>query len=313
MMTQPPPPQEYPLLEEALSRQRPHILIAQYTGRRRASHSNNVSDTYEHFLALTSKINIAYAEKWGYDYWILRGLPFGGPHLNVSYTVERHVVLGQRQEIPLPSSDAAVEEEEEFHSFSRATYNKLTLLQLALQNEESFDGLVLLDADAMMYDFSRDIADLLSPHSVLVAHKTSPNSTSGSINVGVTLWNLRHPLAPLVYQRWRDGCVHRILHQPHKLDDDQAPLQHILKHELDSARRDRVVTALAGPEFHYASATFVRHFIRPAGSTWRGNDHHCNSTACDGGDRLRLEKMQRSIAEVCARYEGVCDDDDANH
>jgi hypothetical protein len=294
------------LFEEVPTPGRHRILMAQYTGR--AVDSNDLDDTYERFLALTSKINIAYAKMWGYDYWILRGLPFSGPHLNASFTLERHVVQGQLQEIA-QSNLVDVSKEKSSAPYSRATYNKLTLLQLALQNDrDQLDGLLILDADAMMYDFSRDIADLLSPNTVLVAHGTNTNAThsnastssSGSINVGVTLWNLRHPLAPLVYQRWRDRCVRRIRYHPDKIDDDQAPLQHILKYELDAERRSRVVTALESKEFHYASGTFVRHFIRPAGSMWT-----INGTA--DGDALRLEKMQRSIADVCARYEGVCD------
>jgi hypothetical protein len=301
------------LFEEVPSiSRRHHIVMAQYTGRSRAADNNTTDDTYERFLSLTSKINIAYARKWGYDFWILRGLPFSGPHLNASYTLERHVIQGQLQEIPQSISEDANEVEPTM-SYSRATYNKLTLLQLALQEEdESLHGILILDADAMMYDFSRDIAGLLLPNTVVVAHSTNTNnattnsdaSSSGSINVGVTLWNIRHPLAPLVYQRWRDRCVRRILYHPDKMDDDQAPLQHILKYELDAERRSRVVTALEGKEFHYASGTFVRHFIRPAGSTW-------TSYSTADGDALRLQKMQRSIAEVCARNQGVCDAADA--
>ena len=186
---------------------------------------------------------------------------------------------------------------------SRSTYNKIAILELALL-EKQYDGLLLLDADAMMYDFSRDIADLLSPKFVLMAHKTnfSEGTHTGSINVGVTLWNLRHTLTPYVAQRWKSNCLRRILyHKDDKLDDDQAPLQFLLKQELDQYRRDKVVVAVE-EEFYYARGTFVRHFIRPAGTTWTNHTIDSEST--------RLLKIERSVHDVCTKYHLMCDDDD---
>jgi hypothetical protein len=48
--------------------------------------------------------------------------------------------------------------------------------------------------DAMMYDFSRDIAHLLPQDKMLVAHKVvrGDSPVTANINIGVTLWNLQH-------------------------------------------------------------------------------------------------------------------------
>ena len=65
------------------------VLIAQYSGA-----AGN--GTYDTFLAVTSKINQAYAIAWKYDYLILKGTPYVAPHFNASFAVERFVVDGQR-------------------------------------------------------------------------------------------------------------------------------------------------------------------------------------------------------------------------
>ncbi len=57
-----------------------------------------------------------------------------------------------------------------------------------------YDKLLILDMDAMMYDFSRDIAHLLPQDKMLVAHKVvrGDSPVTANINIGVTLWNLQH-------------------------------------------------------------------------------------------------------------------------
>jgi hypothetical protein len=286
---------------------RRHILIAQYTATRYMNIEGDVDveNIYEQFLSVTSKINAAYAIQWNHDYWIMRGIAFIDPYepSQHHFHIERLVMDGVRQNVR-----NIISGQNESHDIlstipdSRATYNKITLLELALMDQK-YDGILILDADAMMYDFSRNIADLLSPHkTVLIAQKTTNSSDdphTGSINVGVTLWNLRHKLTPYVVKRWKDKCVQRIMyHSDDKIDDDQAPLQYLLKYELDQNRRNKVVYAMDN-EFHYARGLFVRHFIRPSGSVWT------NSTL--DSDLIRLSKMKTSANDVCVRYHPVCD------
>jgi hypothetical protein len=276
----------------AVNRGGKHLLIAQY-----AAASSLSNGTYDNFLDTTSKINQAYAIAWRHDYLILRGIPFAGPDLNETFSLHWYVVDGERisqyeenigHELQDPALSSAPE--------SRATYNKVALLELALFDfDQKYDRLLILDADAMLYDFSRDIALLQPDTPVLLAHKTNHSDVpgTGSINVGVTLWNLRNARTPLIWQRWMYKCLNRI--QQGKDDDDQAPLQDLLKHHLDQEKRDQVVYAV-DKEFAYARGRFVKHFIRPDGTTW---DNASVAT--------RLDKMEKAATDVCARYHPICD------
>jgi hypothetical protein len=286
---------------------RRRLLIAQYTASTRSSVLT--TNIYDQFLEITSKINTVYAMQWQHDYWIMRGIGFTDPNVTSQqyYTIEQHVINGQRQSLDNvdPVNEKTMDNNQHRNTNtvppSRSTYNKITILELALM-DKAYDGVLILDADAMMYDFSRDVSDLLSPNSVLIAHKTnhSHGPHTGSINVGVTLWNLRHKLTPYVLQRWKDKCLHRIAHHSDdKLDDDQSPLQNLLKRELDQNRRNKVVFAV-DYEFYYARGTFIRHFIRPASSVWT------NSTI--DSETIRLNKIERCVTEICTKYHPVCAD-----
>lgn len=274
-----------------------HLLIAQY-----AASSSASNGTYDKFLDISSKINQAYAIMWKYDYLILKGIPYSGPHLNESFEVQRYVVDGERIiTIEGDNNDATRTRSHLINPSplvpeSRATYNKVALLEMALLDTK-YDSLLILDADAMLYDFSRDIITLLplDEGALLVAHKTNHSDVpgTGSINVGVTLWNLRNRITPLVLDRWKTMCLRRIQHG--KDDDDQAPLQNILKDDINQTQRDRVVYAIS-KEFAYANGRFVRHFIRPAGSTW-----------ANVSSARRLANMEQTSSKVCARYHPICE------
>jgi hypothetical protein len=235
---------------------------------------------------------------------------------------------------------------------SRSTYNKVALLELALFNHTTnivdddanihssnctvddgdkdwdedpfhvYDRLLILDADAMMYDFSQNIATLLPEDDelVLVAHKNhadDPEAT-GSINIGVSLWNLRNPYTPYIVQRWRQKCWDRIRNQ--RNDDDQAPLQEIIKYDLDDKRREQVVLALS-EEFRFGKGTFVKHFFRAPHQpnninqttasldSWNPLSYVKTSTQAESSGQQRIAKIQATAREVCERYQ-VCEEEE---
>lgn len=275
-----------------------HLLIAQY-----AALSSSSNGAYDQFLDITSKLNQAYAIAWKYDYLILRGVPFADP-TDRSFTIQRFVVDGDRI---LPSSGYEDDEDDDSVQInktahvqtlnlvpeSRATYNKLTVLELALLDPK-YDRLLILDADAMLYDFSRDIASLLPDTAVLMAHKTQRDHGpgTGSINIGVTLWNLRHAFTPLILKRWKTKCLRRI--QEGRPDNDQEPLHTMLKKELNQTQRDKIVHAVSD-EFAYGHGLFIKHFIRPDATTW-------NNVSLAS----RLTKMEEAANQVCTRYNPIC-------
>jgi hypothetical protein len=148
------------------------------------------------------------------------------------------------------------------------------------------------------YDFDRDIGQWETDRNfVLAAHKikASDPSGTGSINIGVTLWNLDHPLTPFIVERWKQQCIWRMRHD--RTDDDQAPLQALLKKALDDEKRHRVVYAVTG-EFEYGRGTFVRHVIR------RNSSWDSSASRIEG----RLATIQASIDTICQRKSHTADD-----
>ena len=107
---------------------RPKMLIAQYDAGPEAS-----SDQYRELLNATSLINRAYAETHGHDYLLLRGF----------YLLPPNWRLPRRRALRPPAA--------------LATYNKLALLHLALENKQ-YDRLLMLDSDALLVDFTVDVA-----------------------------------------------------------------------------------------------------------------------------------------------------------
>ena len=133
------------------------LLIAQYSAY----------GSYARLLELTSPINKAYAKLWNSDYVILQGSSIS--------IYPRDYWCNPPQE--------------------RSRFNKISLLQLALSKRNEYDMLLLLDADAMIYDFSKDIRSYIpngDDTTMLVAHRVNANEGihSWDINNGVTLWNL---------------------------------------------------------------------------------------------------------------------------
>jgi disulfide oxidoreductase YuzD len=235
------------------------LLIVQYTG----------GNTYSALLNLTQPINEAYAEMWGYDYQLFTGLLI-------------------QKEIPPSSNENNTKKVPE----SRATYNKVMILYHVLTNMkyQQYNKLLILDSDALMYDFSRDIATLIPDNRMMLAHRVKRNDTDATwdINIGVTLWNLRHVATFPFCKAWKKACLNRIINHPTLRDSDQTPLQAILKEIPEDDRRKMIMSITS--ELGYGFGKFVRHFIRPDCSNWT-----------DYTDTMprRVEKIQSTITEIC--------------
>jgi len=215
---------------------------------------------YARLLELTSPINKAYAKHWNYDFVILQGTSMILPW------------------------DANCTPPEE-----RSRFNKIDLLLEALNQKDKYDYLLLMDADAMIYDFSFDIVDLVASNdTMMVAQATNPDDppATNNINNGITLWNLHHHLTRQVAEDWNQACRQGIPDN-RPLHGDQFFLRRVLKSD------DRIAALYAiKTEFHYRSATVVRHFLRLNNRSW-------NDT---GGLDTREEQIINVTTEICARF-----------
>jgi hypothetical protein len=247
------------------------LLMVQYSG----------GSAYSELLNLTRQINEAYAECWGYDYDCFTGLMI-------------------QSELSKNESTTQVPE-------SRATYNKVMILERVLTDPyyQKYDMLLILDSDALMYDFSRDIATILPDPRLVAAHKVSDSDVEDdatwNINIGVTVWNLRHLAALPLCRAWKQACLHRIRHQSSLRDSDQMPLQTILRIMSEEDRR-KIVWAVPR-ELGYRHGHWVRHFIRPDARNW---------TDFTTTMEYRSNGIKKTIDEICNRtmcllnHENIC-------
>ena len=234
------------------------LLMVQYTG----------GPTYSELLNRTQPINQAYADLWGYDYQSFSGLMI-------------------QSELSINETTSNIPE-------SRATYNKVMILERVLTDPsyQKYDMLMILDSDAMMYDFSRDIASILPDSRLIAALKVSGNDleddATWNINIGVTVWNLRHRAARPLCRTWKKACIHRIENLISLRDSDQAPLQTILR-KISDEDRSKIVWAVP-KELGYRHGRWVRHFIRPNAENW---------TDFAVTMEHRLNGIETTIDEIC--------------
>jgi len=200
------------------------LLIAQYSGYGK----------YSKLLDVIAPINAKYAELWGHDFVILQGTAL---HFN--------------------SIDPICDKD---NQNARSTFNKIPLLQLAYDQRDKYDQVLILDTDAMIVNFSTDITRLLPMTHVLAAHRVWTNydgRNTFDINAGITLWNLHHSTLPHILTNW-NSLVQNNPYMVLEKNDDQYFLQWTL---LQMGYWNRWVYSLT-KEFQYYDATVIKHFKR---------------------------------------------------
>jgi hypothetical protein len=240
--------------KNATTNSKGRLLIAQYS-------SLSADRTYARLMELTAPINKAYAKRWGHDLVILQGTTFILP------------------------KDGSCEPEE-----NRSMFNKIDLLRVALSMGKHYDQLLILDSDAMIYDFERDVTELITEEEMLVAHRVREKEgpRTWNINNGVSLWNLHHPLTRMTLTRWNQSSWEGL--SGSKVHGDQMYLQRVLKR----GKMEPHIHAMP-VEFKYEKGTVIKHFVRQ--NKWWNNT----------GMEERLEGIQESIREVYRRFSTDCE------
>ena len=242
------------------------LLIAQYAA----------FGSYARLLELTSPINKAYARKWSHDFLALQGVA---------------LVLKSDGPCDLPRQ--------------RAMYNKLPILLYALNKVDEYDQLLILDADAMMYNLSFDVTKIIDDEKdILAGHRVNPfdGEYTWNINNGVTLWNLHHPMTVKVAREWFFSTVKGLNNDLSEnstaynedtfyLHGDQFYLHKILKRDKKLSARVRSLPI----EFKYINGTVVKHFVRTKNNFWSNY----------GMDRREIS-INETVAEICERYPDDC-------
>ena len=222
-------------------------------------------DKYAEMLELTAPINKAYARKWCQDLVVLQGTAY---------------ILPVDKNCTPPGQ--------------RVTLNKVALLRAALERKDEYEQLLILDTDAMMYDFDFDVTSILSDNVMVAAKRVHKNESlnTWNINAGVMLWNLHHEQTPTVVRAWESLSMQMISRG--RFMADQRPLHQVLREQGENFLP--FVHAL-WDEFAYGHGTVVKHFIRrPMHRDW----DDLNVV----GDRE--QRIQKATEDICNQYPHEC-------
>ena len=229
------------------------LLIAQFV-----SHGE-----YAKLMETTSPINKLYAQKWNVDYVSVKG---------TTLTVDQD---GDCEPPP-----------------QRAMFDKLALLRMALHKKDKYDQLLILDAEAMIYDLNFDVTTLLQDDDLLVAQRGEENDLrthTWNINNGIVLWDLNHAIAPQVAEEWYKTSRSAVE------SGDSHGDQHYLQAVLREGNRQQFVRSLE-QEFGYRRGTVIKDFIRQqANNEW-------DKTRVDA----REAEITSVIKEICEKFPSEC-------
>ena len=229
--------------------------------------------TYAQLLDLTAPINKAYARKWHHDVLVVQGtLVVTAQEIRTNCTPEEY----------------------------RSTHNKMQLLQLGLYLRDHYDYLLILDADAMIFDFGFDFGGLLPVKSMLAAQRVVAKAgmkkrATWKINAGVTLWNLHHPLTKEVCQKWHAAAL-GFFNGRSNAQGDQIFLHHTLKSNFTYEENVYSVAK----EFNYNKGTRIKHVKRPKMT------YEIGQTGLDARSAI----IAKFTAEICERFPFDCEDMD---
>ena len=165
-----------------------------------------------------------------------------------------------------------------------------------------YDALLILDADAVIVDLDQDALDLIPRDMLLTALRVHSDDDPHTwhVNIGVTLWNLRHEKIKQVYDYWYRRTRRRLVLR--QFPEDQSELHAILRGYGDE--RKSMVNAVDNSLF-----TFVRHVMRgtfgggkvpSSWHPWRGDE-----------DDMKHRKflLEQAVHDVCSKWKGACEED----
>ncbi len=225
--------------------------------------------TYARLLDLTAPINKAYARKWSHTMLMLQGtLVRLEEEARTNCTPPEH----------------------------RSTHNKMQLLKFALRLRDHYDYLLILDADALIYDFSVDISNLMPYRAMMAANRVTAKKgvkkrATWKINAGVTLWNLHHRYTAAAADGWTKAAV-GFMNGRNNNQGDQLFLYHVLK---NNATMEQEIYSF-GKEFHYNKATVIKHIKRPQVT------YEIGQTSLDS----RSAMIQKFTEEICRNFQSDC-------
>jgi hypothetical protein len=183
---------------------------------------------------------------------------------------------------------------------SHTTLNKIRLLFHAIDHSGEYDQVLLLDADAFVYDMDTDITTLIEKHH-LVAGQPLPDGHKNdlwNIHSGATLWNLQHEYVASVALDWFERAKAAVVKGTYT--NDQEFLHETLTEHLEWQHQNdkNAMVKNFKHEFDFAKGTVIKQFVR---ETLEGEDAYDNANIPE-----RLEQMYDAATEVCDKHSDAC-------
>jgi hypothetical protein len=221
---------------------------------------------YSTLFSKTANVNRAYARHWKHD-----------------------VVSVQGAALRLKELDGECEPPPH-----RATYDKIPLLQYALEHKDKYDQLLILDTDALVYELDFDVTTILPKGRMLAAQKVrlTDDHETWDVNAGVTLWDLHHPRIQKLSKEWLKHSKNGMIHNSHASND-----QYHLHYALKDGNYMKDIFAV-DEEFNYGHGTIVKHFIRKPGHKQWGEAGILDN---------RENRIEIAIKDICKEHRQICE------
>lgn len=204
---------------------------------------------------------------------------------------------------------------------SHASIDKIRVLFEAIDSEDQYDRLLLLDADAMIYGMDMDLTSMIGDDDDFVVMGPPILEEDGKrdknkpwhLSTGVTLWNLEHHLTRDVALDWFNYAKNAIIRGSYR--SDQKYLHKALQ-QFYSVNEDGLVTRasdrdigiikfLEGKEFdHGSQGTIVKQFGKIEPKTV--DDVISKTNIHDKQMKTRLSRMEETAQEICNEYPDAC-------
>lgn len=204
---------------------------------------------------------------------------------------------------------------------SHASIDKIRVLFEAIDSEDQYDRLLLMDADAMIYGMDMDLTSMVGDDDdfvvmgspILGADGKRDKNKPWDLSTGVTLWNLEHHLTRDVALDWFNYAKNAIIRGSYRSDQKylHKALQQFYSVNQDglvaraSDRDIGIIKLLEGKEFDQDSqGTIVKQFGEKMPKTVDDviSDTNIHQTQV----KTRLSRMEETAREICDQYPDAC-------
>ena len=204
---------------------------------------------------------------------------------------------------------------------SHASIDKIRVLFEAIDSEDQYDRLLLLDADAMIYGMDTDITSLVDVSDdfvvmgppILGEDGKRNKSKPWEISTGITFWNLENDLTRTIALDWFNFAKNAIIRGSYH--SDQKYLHKALQ-QFHSTNQDGIVRRDSDRDIGIIKLSEVNMFAEDSrGTMVKQFGARKPKNAEDGSLEInfhytqikaRLARMEETAQDICSQYPDAC-------